>query len=447
MPRISAKDLPPQAPDEEEPGSGLNRQGSEAWENPTRSAGIAPSPQNLRDSVSNPTPGTSTKDDPAQDNRPALPYGRLFEKRLTPGFRDQGAGQVRNGADKAELRDLVHRTQGQSTPKPQFSDLVYRSNANPEDEQDRRRGLFQNVADTRPAQQTQSAPQARPTNATPQAPQTFAQSSNPLAQAPASKPTPVQGAAPQKSAANSQPPKPQLTPEDQEEIHPTEGQDKGKERKPIGQLAIRGGEGFAKDEKPKTVCLYDGSEARRGKNDATALSLQRAAREYASKSEWMIDISQPGWQAKLQDIQKKLEGEGTANDPHKGIDRIMFFDHASSGHHEFGSTSLMPHSPEWKTITSCIKPQGDIVLAGCETAKTAWDRRGGGKKIMPDHNGPNYLKDLYYSADTSRGPTIHAYDENVRHRTYLGRLSLTAGRQHSVSTGGYQMEGPEEPPD
>lgn len=35
------------------------------------------------------------------------------------------------------------------------------------------------------------------------------------------------------------------------------------------------------------------------------------------------------------------------------------------------------------------------------------------------------------------GP-IHAYDADVRHRTFTGRLSLTEGRQHSVSLEGYK---------
>lgn len=64
---------------------------------------------------------------------------------------------------------------------------------------------------------------------------------------------------------------------------------------------------------------------------------------------------------------------------------------------------------------------------------------------MPNDDGPKFLEDLYYAADTSRSPTIHAYDEDVRQRTYRGRPSLTAGRQHSRSTGGYHVEGPDEP--
>ncbi len=89
------------------------------------------------------------------------------------------------------------------------------------------------------------------------------------------------------------------------------------------------------------------------------------------------------------------------------------------------------------------KPQGDIVLTGCETAKTDWDETGDEDVLMPN-SGPDYLDALYYAADPSRTPTIHAYDRNVRLRTLPDRPSLTAGRQHSRSTEGYQVVGPED---
>jgi hypothetical protein len=125
--------------------------------------------------------------------------------------------------------------------------------------------------------------------------------------------------------------------------------------------------------------------------------------------------------------------------------------------HEFGSSIdpntgkrvknyLTPDSSAWKTITSCIRPRGDIVLTGCEVAKQGWDytKTPDNPDLLTD--GQAYVEYLFHDADKTRTPTIHAYDENVRHRTYWGRPSVTTGRQHSRSTEGSHVEGPERPP-
>ncbi|WP_395734358.1 hypothetical protein [Prosthecobacter sp.] len=132
----------------------------------------------------------------------------------------------------------------------------------------------------------------------------------------------------------------------------------------------------------------------------------------------------------------------------------MIFDHGSSGSQDFGSTSdlktgkrvknkLTPGSSAWKTITSCIKPGGDIVLMGCETGKEAWDETGPVKKRMADDDGPLFLDALYYAADARRAPTIHAYDVNVRLRTHSQRPGVTTGRQITRTRNGFQEKGPE----
>jgi hypothetical protein len=414
-PRITAQDLPPQYHEDRE-----NAQGRDDPD--TSMLRSAPSP---RSSVFAPSP---------QDRHRALSDGRDDSTGSgNAGYRDPATGQLGGLADKAEFHDLVYRPQG-----------------SPEERGDQRRGFLQNVSDIRGARLAQSSAPRRPANSTPSAPQTTTQGSKPGAQPPASKPATVQGAAPQKPAANGQTPQRQYTPEEREEIFTPEG----KERKPIGQLGISGGTG--KDGRPKTVCLYDGSETRKkdGQSyEADAYALQRAAQAYASDGTWVIDISQPGWEDKLRAIQRATEGEGKTSDPTKGIDRIMIFDHAGAASHEFGSSldiatkqrkpnHLEPNSPAWKVITSSIRPKGDIVLTGCETAKQAWNdwnplTNEKGRYLAYD--GEKYLHDMFYASNATRSPTIHAYDGFVRHRTDRFKPSLTAGRQHSFSFEGHKI--------
>ncbi len=439
MPRITAQDLPPQDHPED-----AHAPAPKPWENTTRSSGFdaaphadrctssngfSPSPHDLRDAFHSPVPRSPVGQAPAQDSSPTLPRGRIFEKRLPPGLRGQSSGQFQSLADKPEYHDLVYRP----------------SSAENERHQDN--GFFQNVADTRATGQNQSSPQK---------PQTISQSSKTGAQAPTSKP--AQSAAPQRPPPAGQPRGLPLIPEDLEELYTKEGE----ERKPVGQLGIKGGRGFDRDGRPKTVCLYDGSDETNklvsGKNVADAAAFLQAAQEYASNSEWVINISLRGWEERLKSIQRNLEGQGPKQDPSKGIDRIMIFDHGSSGSQEFGSTSdpetgkraknkLTPGSSAWKTITSCIKPGGDIVLMGCETGKEAWDETGPVKKRMSDDDGPMFLDALYYAADASRAPTIHAYDVNVRLRTHRQRPCVTAGRQITRSRDGFHEEGPDKKPE
>lgn len=82
-PRNAAQDQPPQGRDEDETGSRLNRpvrsSGFDDLPPAGRSNGFTPSAQDIRDAFHSPAP-----DSPAQDNRPALPGGRLFEQRSAP---------------------------------------------------------------------------------------------------------------------------------------------------------------------------------------------------------------------------------------------------------------------------------------------------------------------------------------------------------------------------
>ena len=94
MPRITAQDLPPQDHPED-----AHAPAPKPWENTTRSSGFddappadrstssngfSPSPQDLRDAFHAPTPDSTTREAPAQDNRPALTRGHIFEKRSAP---------------------------------------------------------------------------------------------------------------------------------------------------------------------------------------------------------------------------------------------------------------------------------------------------------------------------------------------------------------------------
>ncbi|WP_395734370.1 hypothetical protein [Prosthecobacter sp.] len=152
MPRITAQGLPPQ--DHPENAHAL---APKPWENTTRSSGFddappedrstssthssgfSPSPQDLRDSFHSPSPDSPTRE------APTLPQGRIFEKRLPPGFRAQGTGQLPVLADKPEYHDLVYRP------------------GSAENGQHQAGGFFQNVADTRTTREAPSSPKATQT--------------------------------------------------------------------------------------------------------------------------------------------------------------------------------------------------------------------------------------------------------------------------------------------
>lgn len=73
---------------------------------------------------------------------------------------DDGAADSHSALQgRPEAHDLVYRTQGESPPKRDFNDLVYRFNGSPEEAKEHSRGFYQNVADTRnaPAQRPASA--------------------------------------------------------------------------------------------------------------------------------------------------------------------------------------------------------------------------------------------------------------------------------------------------
>ncbi len=165
MPRITAQDLPPQDPPEN-----AHAPAPKPWENTTRSSGFddappadrstrssgfSPTPQDLRDTFHSPRPDNPTGEAPAQNISPAMLRGRIFEKRLPPGFRAQGTGELPGLADKLEYHDLVYRP------------------GSAENGQHQAGGFFQNVADTRTSREAPARPQA---------PQTFAQSVQPAAQ-------------------------------------------------------------------------------------------------------------------------------------------------------------------------------------------------------------------------------------------------------------------------
>jgi hypothetical protein len=249
--------------------------------------------------------------------------------------------------------------------------------------------------------------------------------------------------APKDAAAKRNPPGRRYTELENKELFT---EDK-RPRKPIGQLGITASSSI-KDpnktnsgRKPRTICLYDDKEDRKKTNDdvADATSLKIAAGTYASDGSWMIDISDPKWREQLKAIQRNEESSG------RSIDRIMIFDHGGSAGQEFGGqrSKLDPNSKDWKIISSSVRPRGDIVLVGCEVAKTDWDYtlphpQGQNRKMMTD--GAAYVRDLYVGADSGRTPTIHAYDEKVRHREGRFQHSLTAGREHSYGLDGYKID-------
>ncbi len=424
------------------PGTKLEDHFPEGRSNHNTDPGIAVPMRDLRDA----DPATFGKE--AAPRGATQPRGRWFEKRPTPGFAPP--------IGKPEFSDLVDRTQGPPPAKPEFNDLVYRGQ--PSAFRDPAAGGAGDHADNpgiapyllaaKAGAKPQSSPSSQagpPPRTTPSSPQPIAQNSKPGAQAPASKPKPVQGAAPQKPAATGQPPQRQLTTEERDELFTKEG----KPRKPIGQLGIRGGKGLGIDGKPSTVCLYDGGETRKkcGGNScvADAYALQQAAGTYASDGTWMINIANPDWREQLASIKKAEESNG------RYIDRIMIFDHGNTAKQEFSARSkdgkttgkdLAPGSPDWQLITSSVRPRGDVVLAGCSVADQDWNDwnpvlNQKGRYLATD--GEEYLNELYRSASAERAPTIHAYDKNVRHRTYKGQHSVTVGRQHSVTNGVYKI--------
>ncbi|MFZ2277641.1 MAG: ROK family protein [Prosthecobacter sp.] len=142
MPRITAQDLPPQDHSED-----THAPAPKPWENTTRSSGFddappaaaspsttrnngfPPSPQDLRDDFHSPTPDTPTGKAPVQDNRPALPRGRIFEKRLPPGFRILGTSQSRNLSDipGAPFQTMTAMTEAKSRPSnfDKNADIAY----------------------------------------------------------------------------------------------------------------------------------------------------------------------------------------------------------------------------------------------------------------------------------------------------------------------------------
>jgi len=116
MPRITAQDLPPQDHPED-----AHAPSPKPWENTTRKSGFAdtppaaastsstrdsgfsPSLQDLRDAFHSPAPDSPAGQAPAQDNRPALPGGRLFEQRSAPeAFLTQQLGKGASGLPRQQ---------------------------------------------------------------------------------------------------------------------------------------------------------------------------------------------------------------------------------------------------------------------------------------------------------------------------------------------------------
>ncbi|OYW73031.1 MAG: hypothetical protein B7Z37_23180 [Verrucomicrobia bacterium 12-59-8] len=137
MPRITAQDLPPQDHPE-----AAHAPAPKPWDNTARSSrfdnappadrsaystrdnGFSPTPQDLRGAFHFSAPDTLTGEARTQDNSPALLRGRIFEKRLPPGFRGQGTSQSRNLSDipRAPFETMTAMTasqqQGRSHQQP-----------------------------------------------------------------------------------------------------------------------------------------------------------------------------------------------------------------------------------------------------------------------------------------------------------------------------------------
>jgi len=108
-PRNAAQDQPPLGRDEDETGSRLNRpvrsSGFDDLPPAGRSNGFPPSAQDIRDAFHSPAP-----DSPAQDNRPALPGGRLFEQRSAPeAFLTQQLGKGASGLPRQQRLEGFER--------------------------------------------------------------------------------------------------------------------------------------------------------------------------------------------------------------------------------------------------------------------------------------------------------------------------------------------------
>ncbi|MCX6847843.1 MAG: hypothetical protein NTY98_02885, partial [Verrucomicrobia bacterium] len=127
MPRITAQDLPPQDHPED-----AHATSPKPWENTspnsrfdaaphadrsTSSNGFSPSPQNLRDDFHATTPDSPTREAPAQDSRPALTRGRIFEQRSAPAaFLMQ---QQSKGASGSTSRQRLQVSQQALAAQPQ----------------------------------------------------------------------------------------------------------------------------------------------------------------------------------------------------------------------------------------------------------------------------------------------------------------------------------------
>jgi hypothetical protein len=121
MPRITAQDLPPQDHPED-----AHAPAPKPWENTTRSSGFddappaasstrssgfSPSPQELRDAFHPPAPRSPVGQAPAQDSKPALPGGRLFEQRSAPeAFLRQQMGKGASGTSSQQRLQESQRT-------------------------------------------------------------------------------------------------------------------------------------------------------------------------------------------------------------------------------------------------------------------------------------------------------------------------------------------------
>ncbi len=131
--------VPPEKPARDyNPDPGFFIHPSKAGEKPTPDAGFELPQQDSHDAT-----GDTSTEEVAPAPRSSLPYGRLFEKRPTPGYQTQATGGPGGLADKAEFRDLVYRPQG-----------------SPAEQGDQRRGFFQTVDKRRssPQQSAQLSP-------------------------------------------------------------------------------------------------------------------------------------------------------------------------------------------------------------------------------------------------------------------------------------------------
>jgi hypothetical protein len=353
MPRITAKDLPPQDHPEDShaptPKPWENTARSSGFDDAppaassTRDSGFSPSPQDLRDDFHAPTPDSPTREAPAQDSRPALTRGRIFEKRLPPGLRGQGTGQFQSLADKPEYHDMVYRP------------------SSAEHERHQADGFLQNVADTRT---TRPGPSASRT------PQTFAQSARPAARPQAQDQSQRPATNPAQNTPSAAPPPPKLK---RYFVFP-----RGANvvilynKKAVGNIKLQYSNGTTMEQQALGM-IQDHSGA--------------------TTDPRLIDISDPGWVAKLDALAAKNEG---------GFTHLVILDHGYSGNQYFGrfpgsynnETALTPQSTAWKIISSVMAPDGHIHLGGC--------------RVGQDQEGQNYLNELLKSLGIDSKITIDA---------------------------------------